>query len=64
MTPLETELREMAADCYGYDAQLAPSHIEMRDLLTRAADAVAEDRALISSLADQLNKHVGREAPR
>ena len=53
MTPLETELREMAAEAGG-------AWPEMESLLTRAADAVAEDRALISSLADQLNKHVGR----
>ena len=57
MTPLETELREMAAEAGG-------AWPEMESLLSRAADAVAEDRALISSLADQLNKHVGREVPR
>ena len=56
MTPLETELREMA--------RCVDSDLELVELLTRAADAVAEDRALISSLADQLNKHVGREVPR
>ena len=52
MTPLETELREAA--------ETEIPETDLIDLLTRAADAVADDRALISSLADQLNKHVGR----
>jgi hypothetical protein len=57
-TPLEVELREIAARIQP-DKQLPRMH-EIRELLERAADAVADDRALLSSLADRLNQHLGR----